>query len=298
MALYDVTRDELQGMLAQLEEAFHNHKEWHSALTRILICKLPGDKHDTSPKAHRECRFGQWYYGGVPDKLRCMPGFIAMGEAHLRMHKLAAELLIAAGADRHMTSLEFDAFVNALQRLQLEIVALQRELEDALHNHDSLTGAINRFGILPTLREQQELVKRRAQVCCIVMVDLNNLKAINERHGHLAGDLALAGTAHYLIDSVRPYDKLFRYGGDEFLLCLQHTALESAVDMMKRLGEGLAATSIEIGGNQLISLSASFGVALLEADIPVESSIDRADKAMYAAKAAKGDGVQMWSPEM
>jgi GGDEF domain-containing protein len=68
--------------------------------------------------------------------------------------------------------------------------------------------------------------------------------------------------------------------------------------MVKRLSEGLAATSIEIGGNQLISLSASFGVAQLEADIPVESSIDRADKAMYAAKAAKGDGVQMWTPAM
>jgi diguanylate cyclase (GGDEF)-like protein len=187
--------------------------------------------------------------------------------------------------------------IDITDRKQAAIAALQREFQDALNKHDPVTGAITRFGILPTLREQQELVKRQAQICSIVMVDLNNLKAINDRYGHLAGDLALAGVAHHLIDGIRPYDKVFRYGGDEFLLCLQHAPLEFAVGLAKRLSQGLAAKTINIGNHKSINISAAFGVALLDADIPVETSIDRADKAMYAAKAAKGSGVQGWSTE-
>ena len=68
MALDEVTRDELQGVIAQLKEALYNHQQWHGALIRALVCKLPGDKHDTNPAAHTECRFGQWYYGKAPEK--------------------------------------------------------------------------------------------------------------------------------------------------------------------------------------------------------------------------------------
>lgn len=74
MALYDVTRDELQAILAQLEQALYNHQQWHAGLVRTLICKLPADRHDARPETHLECRFGQWYDGKVPEKLRNHPG--------------------------------------------------------------------------------------------------------------------------------------------------------------------------------------------------------------------------------
>ena len=147
-----------------------------------MCAELPGDKHDTSDEAHTECRFGQWYYGHAPEKLRKHPGFIALGEEHQRLHHMARLLLIAADAENPIAPLDFDNFANALERLRLEISALERELENSLFNHDALTGAINRFGILPTLREQQELVKRHAQLCYIAMMDLDNFKAVNDLH--------------------------------------------------------------------------------------------------------------------
>lgn len=298
MELYDITRDELQGMLAQLEQARFNHQQWYAALIRALACRLPGDQHDISPQAHQECRFGQWYYSEVPEKLRDLPGFIALGKAHKLMHQLAAKLLIEAKTGKPVSTFDFDNFSNSLDRMRLEISALERELENALYNHDSLTGAITRIGILPALREQQELIKRELQSCCIVMVDLDNFKVVNDIHGHLAGDCVLTASAHYIIEHLRPYDKVFRYGGEEFLLLMQHTELTPCYDMIDRLREGLASMPINFNGKKPIHITASFGVVLLDSDTPVETSIDRADKAMYAAKAAGRNCVRVWDEAM
>lgn len=298
MALDEVTRDQLQAVISQLKEALNNHQQWHGTLIRTLVCKLPGDKHDTSPVAHTECRFGQWYYGKAPEKLRSHPGFIALGDEHQRMHHLARLLLISADAGNAISTLDFDNFANALERLRLEVSALERELEDSLFNRDSLTGAITRYGILPTLREQQELVKRHAQLCHIAMMDLDNFKAMNDLHGHSAGDRVLAASVQYLIKHLRPYDKVFRYGGEEFLLCMPYTELTPGYERVKELNEGIAALGIDIGEKEPVHISASFGLATLDPDTPVETTIDRADKALYAAKSAGRNCVRIWNPSM
>jgi diguanylate cyclase len=298
MALNEVTRDELHAVISQLKEALYNHQQWHGALIRALVCKLPGDKRDTNPEAHSECRFGQWYYSKAPEKLRNHPGFIAMGDEHQRMHHMARLLLLAADAGKPIPPLDFDNFANALDRLRLEIFALERELEDSLFNRDSLTGAITRFGILPMLREQQELVKRHAQLCYVAMMDLDDFKGINDLYGHTAGDRVLAASVHFLIKNIRPYDKVFRYGGEEFLLCMPYTELTPGYDRVKELNESLAALLIDIGEKEPIHISASFGLALLDPDVPVETTIDRADKALYAAKSAGKNCVRIWNAAM
>lgn len=298
MALDEVTRDELQGAIAQLKESLYNHQQWHSALIRTLVCKLPADKHDISPDAYSECRFGQWYYGMVQEKLRDHPGFIALGEEHKRMHKLALLLLTAVGAGNTIAALDYDNFANSLDRLRLEIFALERELEDSLYNHDSLTGTITRFGILPTLREQQELARRHAQFCFVVMMDLDGFKGINDLHGHHAGDRVLAEAGRYLTKHLRPYDKVFRYGGEEFLICIPYTELALCQKRVNELKEGLAGLLIDVGAQEPIHISASFGVASLDPEAPVETSIDRADKAMYAAKSDGRNCVRIWDEGM
>lgn len=298
MALADVTRDELQAIVAQLKEALNNHQAWYGALVRTLVCSLPGNKHDISDIAHTECRFGQWFYSDAPEKLRKHPGFIAMGEEHQRLHHLAKLLLHAAAVGNPIDPLAYDGFSNALERLRLEISSLERELENSLFNHDSLTGAITRYDILPTLREQQQLVKRHAHVCYIAMMDLDNFKRVNDLHGHPAGDRVLSASIRYLIKNLRPYDKVFRYGGEEFLLCMPYTEMAQGEDRIKELADGIAALDIDIGENAPVRVTASFGLTLLDPDIPVGASIDRADKALFAAKAAGRNCVRQWDATM
>lgn len=293
-----VTLNETQAIVMQLDQAIHQHNEWYASLIRTLVCRLPYDRRDVATDAHRECRFGQWFYSREPGRLRRHAGFAAIEVEHERMHRMAAELLLASAAGKAIPVHDYNDFANTLERLHLELHTLKREHEDLLYNHDPLTGAYGRLGMLTRLREMQELVKRRVQACCIAMMDLDDFKTVNDRHGHVAGDQALAASAHYVMEHLRPYDNTFRYGGEEFLICLQNTDLTHGQALVERLREGLAALPIAVEGQEALHVTASFGVALLDPDVAVEQSIARADKALYAAKAAGRNCSRLWDASM
>ncbi|HEY6096294.1 MAG TPA: diguanylate cyclase [Gallionellaceae bacterium] len=296
MKRYDITRDELRNILAQLEQGLIHHQQWHAAVLRSISCKLFVDKRELVPEPYRACRFGEWYYSSATENLRGLPEFIALGEKHKRMHLMAVQLLLEAQKEGPVNLADWDSFCDSFEAMRLELSALEHELEDLLYNHDALTGAITRFGILPAFREHQDLVRRGLQTCCIVMVDVDNLEQINDRHGHLAGDQVLVSFVRYAMENLRSYDKIFRYGAQEFLVLMQHTDLIAGYEMIERLREGVASLPIHIGIEEPIRITASFGLVLLDPNSPVEASIERADEAMYLAKAAGSNRVQIGDP--
>ncbi|KTD11039.1 regulatory protein (GGDEF, PAS, PAC domains) [Legionella gratiana] len=279
-----LNREELQEFIFQFEQALYNHQQWYNSIIRSLVCRLPSDQHDISVNAHKECRFGQWYYGPSSHKLKQHPAFIALGEEHQYMHKAATTLLVSINKDNNISPHDYDIFSNSIEKLHLEISALQRELNELLYSRDPLTGTINRNNMLPVLREQQELVKRQVQLCCIAMLDLDKFKTLNDQHGHPAGDCVLATISRFVIESMRPYDKVFRVGGDEFLLCLQNTNTALALEIIERIRSGIAKMTININSHESVHITASFGLTSLKADISIEQAIDQADQALYKAK--------------
>lgn len=295
MQIDSLDREELQDIIFQLEQALYNHQQWYLSIIRSLICRLPGDRHDTSTDAHKECRFGQWYYGTASVKLHQYPGFIALGEEHLHMHKITTRLLDAINSGGAVTPYDYDDFANSLERMRLEISVLQRELNELLYNRDALTGAINRISMLPVLREQQALVKRKIQLCSIAMLDLDYFKTVNDQYGHASGDYVLAGVSRFIIENIRLYDKFFRIGGEEFLICFQNASIEQAFEMVERLRIGIAGMQININENKFVNITASFGIASIEADISIEQSIEYADKALYKAKNEGRNNTKIWS---
>lgn len=286
MSLTNMTREEMQAILTQLEQAYDNHVKWHNGLIRTLTCRLQGDLHDTKQKAHRECLFGQWYYHNAPKKLLDHPGFIAVGEAHKYMHELATQLLLTARVGNLIDSHDYDSFANAIERMRLEITSLKHEVEISLYTHDPLTGAVNRADMLPSLRELHGMVQREAQTCSIVMMDLDFFKGINDEFGHPAGDKVLVSIARYISDNLRSYDKLFRYGGEEFLICMQQTGIEECYRRVEDLRKGIAHIPLKVGSEDPQYITASFGITALDPVSSVEQCIDRADKALYTAKSA------------
>lgn len=294
MSLEQVSREHLQEGMIMLDQAFHNHQQWYNELTRTLICHLTPDQHDVSEDACHQCRLGQWYDRVTHAPLKTHPGFIALGKAHAEMHGVARDILINMQNGTAILPLLYDQFVNAREKLQLEIMALRSELETLLYHRDPLTGAVNRVNMLPYLREQQEIAKRLNQTTCLVMMDLDLFKEANDFHGHAAGDTALVTITQHLISNLRSYDKVFRYGGEEFLICLPSTGLDEAYRMIERVRAGIAIIKIPAKHSQVFHLTASFGIAILDTKTTVETSLEHADNALYAAKKSGRNATHIW----
>jgi diguanylate cyclase len=287
----------LRRSLEQLDQAAHDHARWHDNLIRSIVCRLPCDPNDLDERAHRQCRFGRWYYEQAPVELWEQPAFAAIEAEHKRLHQVAARMLREAITGVPVSRAGYDDLVAGRERLQLELDSLRHAIAGSLRERDALTGAHGRVEMLPTLREWRELARRNVQQCCIAFMDLDHLKEINDRHGHVVGDQVLAGVVRQVTEHLRPYDKVFRYGGDEFLISLPGADLVVGQKVIGHIrGQIAGAPVIASPAGYPIAMTASFGLALLEPDISVEDSIDRADKALLVAKAAGRNRVCSWDP--
>jgi diguanylate cyclase (GGDEF)-like protein len=193
---------------------------------------------------------------------------------------------------------EFGAIVRSLEvfeenqrrltmlRAEKKIMEKRQKEVRALADLDELTGLLNRRAMVPLVRRQVQVRQERAedaQPTCLAMIDLDYFKAVNDDYGHLAGDEALRIVAHACVDALRCGDVLARWGGEEFLLMLPNTGLQTAALCLERLRALLAYTpfdSIEPG----LSLTISAGVAEIVPGDTIEAAIARADQALYAAK--------------
>lgn len=296
--MLNISPQELQGILGQLKQAIRNHEEWFESLNRLMLCRMPYDLRDVREDAHKECRFGQWLYQYANPKLREHPAFSAIEKSHEKMHRAAAKVLINVQETGTTPPEDYDRFSNAMQSLRLEINSLKQELETAYYNLDSLTGANSRIGMLTHLREQLELVNRNAQNFCIAMMDLDRFKQVNDTYGHLVGDSALTHIVRSILDNIRPYDRLFRYGGEEFLLSMPHTKIDSALTMAERLREAIATLTIPSNTTEPLRITASFGLTQFDPHQSVEEAITRADQALYAAKSSGRNCCRLWSEQL
>jgi diguanylate cyclase len=297
MAIPSMSSEQMRAAVTELDQALYNHEQWSETLYATLACHLPPDERDLAEGAHRKCRFGQWYYGTGAVTFGAHPGFAEIEQEHQRMHRFAAQLLQLSAKGETTSVQNYEHFVSALKRLRLEVETLKRELEETLYNLDPLTGTPGRIGMLTKLREEQELVRRKLHRCAIAMMDLDHFKAINDYYGHVAGDKVLIAFARHLTAGLRPYDKVFRYGGEEFLVVLPDTELPVAENILERLRKELEEMPHEGDGKGVFHVTVSFGVTLIEPDIPVEQSIDRADKALYLAKLGGRNRTMIWDAE-
>jgi diguanylate cyclase len=291
--MFTRTPAELQVLISNVDQAIYNHDRWYDALIATLMCHLPYDEHDVHEESFRRCRFGQWLYSEGQRLLNDHASYAAIEGEHRRMHQLATRLLLTANEGIQIGVQDYELFTSAVKSLRLEATTLKRELGDLLSNVDPLTGVNSRTLLLTVLRELHALVKRKVMPCSVVMMDLDHFKPINDTYGHQAGDRVLIDSARFVMQHLRPYDKVFRYGGEEFVLTLQNESSEVALGTVNHLREGLAKMPIH-HNNMLIGVTASFGVAPLDPDYSVEQSLDHADQALYAAKSEGRNRAEVW----
>ncbi len=175
---------------------------------------------------------------------------------------------------------------NALLRASIAELRTRLSEVEQLADTDTLTPLPNRRRFLRELERAVAQATRHGTPAAVLYVDINGLKGINDRHGHLAGDAALIHVAKLLGSLIRSTDVAARIGGDEFALVLDHLDLESAIDTAERIGRCIAATPLDLGGTP-IRLEAAIGTAAILAGDSVDDVMQRADRNMYLAKAER-----------
>ncbi len=170
---------------------------------------------------------------------------------------------------------------------------LQQELE-YLADHDDLTGVLNRRGLQRELVRHTAEVRRYGAAGALLVLDLDNFKVVNDTLGHKAGDELIAAVAADMAARLRSSDVLARLGGDEFAVIVPRGSADDALAVGRSLVEVVRARP-SWGGDGGSPLTLSVGVAAFDGMASAEEMLDRADSAMYDAKAAGRDAVACWS---
>ncbi len=168
--------------------------------------------------------------------------------------------------------------------LQMDLLQAREELRERA-NKDLLTMLPNRAAISVTLEQEFARCHRDHRTVGVILLDIDHFKRINDTYGHFAGDAVLRETATRLRGNMRPYDKVGRYGGEEFLVVLPNCDLEQAAAQAERMRSKLQATSMLVDGAEL-TITASFGVTVSDGSERTPDVFIRvADEALYRAKA-------------
>lgn len=174
----------------------------------------------------------------------------------------------------------------------LREVEQARQQAQALAWRDELTGLYNRRRLGELVQREVALSVRNGLPLAAVLMDMDDFKLVNDRHGHAVGDLLLAEVARVTMATVRSTDLVARWGGEEFALVLPATGAEEAQQLLQRVMNELRGLRILLPGQGELRCTASLGLAVLAAgDENFQRLIDRADHAMYLAKAAGKDRV-------
>ena len=196
-----------------------------------------------------------------------------------------------AGADDYITKPFKVQELHARLRAGERILALERDLLEAQRaleiraTHDGLTGLLNHAAILDRLKLDLDRAAREDSSLGVILFDLDHFKQVNDGYGHGAGDLVLREAAARIRDTVRPYDPVGRYGGEEFLVVAEGCAARDTEQIAERVRRAMCGGPIAISAESLaVTVSAGVSARVGGEDIAVSALIDRADRALYQAK--------------
>ncbi len=178
---------------------------------------------------------------------------------------------------------QFSALIQALHEFDRCALLLDSVITNSLTDVDALTGLFNRAALDRDLNREAAKARRSGKALSVAMIDADKFKGINDAHGHSFGDLVLSKLAERFMESLRPSDLLYRYGGEEFVVLLPDTAIEQALIVLERLRARVCAAPIS-KGNVSVTQCVSVGIALLAPDESPLTAISNADKALYLAK--------------
>jgi diguanylate cyclase (GGDEF)-like protein len=225
----------------------------------------------------------------------CLLSGLAFGAAmawiawDARHQPIEAAMQLVYGCVLMLALATMSLLIHQMHQLRHQAQLRQQALSEALHRirelatYDELTGLINRRRMLELLHTEKHRSVRSGRGFCVAMIDIDHFKRINDRLGHGAGDQVLARAAHTIAAGLRETDIVARWGGEEFLVMFTDTDQDMAVRVLQRIQAALAETVVT-DADDTVRITFSAGVCNHLRDETLTRTIDRADRALYAAK--------------
>ncbi|UXY09423.1 diguanylate cyclase [Kosakonia sp. ML.JS2a] len=274
LSIYDDVNVERERQISALTS-------WENQFIYNIATGLPAA--DLIPLAKSE--FGMWFSHkgrhllGNPNMLANMDTLIKQADDHITQ---ALTQSLSPVVESRM------AVLQAIRQLTGQIHRLLTSMFDALveleNGKDPLTQLLNRRFIPTIMRREISLALNVRKPFILAMLDIDHFKKINDSYGHSAGDITLKTVATVIYDHFRSSDYVFRYGGEEFMVLLVESDLTQAKIILEALRQKIAALSIEVSPTQHFSVTVSIGFVDFDYHPDYKRLIDKADRALYAAK--------------
>lgn len=166
------------------------------------------------------------------------------------------------------------------------IVLKMFEVTERLALHDKLTGALNRHALNRVVKDKSTGADKHRDYS-VILLDIDHFKAFNDTYGHDVGDMALKVVSNTISSSVRKQDKVFRYGGEEFLVFLPATPESGAAEVAEKIRANIASAPFALpNSTQQIKITISAGVAAAQQEKTFDVLVKEADTRLYRAKEA------------
>jgi two-component system cell cycle response regulator len=181
---------------------------------------------------------------------------------------------------------DVEGLVSLIARELGGAIRLATLVEDSqrLATTDSLTGLMNRRAFVGAMERESDRCERTGAPLSVLLLDVDHFKQVNDRQGHASGDAVLAALGALLPLQSRPYDVTARWGGEEFVVALPHANVADARNAAERIRRAVEGVTIQASNGDSIPITVSIGVAERHPGESLDALVDRADRAMYAAK--------------
>ncbi|HLO75048.1 MAG TPA: diguanylate cyclase [Magnetospirillum sp.] len=271
-------------ILRLFERAANEHVAWlmqvHAALMFPGAPGMPPCAPDAPLSLLAACACG------AADELACLQRLRA------GMRAQADRMLDKRRTEGKVDPDDYLCFMAAVDATSREMRRVETHFRRLLLETDPLTGVHNRQGMSRELRREWTRAVRTGEPLCIALADLDHFKCVNDTWGHGIGDRVLCATARQFQHRLRPYDAVYRFGGEEFLFCLPNTDVATAAQVLDRVRRSISRLSVTTDDGERVPVTVSIGVAQMVPGRTVQEAIAAADRALYAAKDAGRNRVQ------